>query len=198
MTIVSLTGFGLLALACNLFSVTVRNGVTVTTIALTNPGAALGIAQTAAAQALTQVALTALAIIPVESAFAPTDATAIPPSVLTGTPPAPSIQPEAIAEAIVIIDPVPGSVVTSPVHVVGEADPTFEQSLVVQVTAANGRVIATVPTTIQSDVGQRGPFVVEAAFTVTEEQPGRISVYAASARDGGLTHLSSVEVTLRP
>ena len=101
-------------------------------------------------------------------------------------------------EAIVIIDPVPGSAVTSPVHVVGEADPTFEQALVVQVTDANGSVIATAPATIQSDVGQRGPFVVEVAFTVTEEQPGRVSVYTVSARDGGVTHLSSVEVTLRP
>jgi len=182
----------LMVLACSFFSVNVSGGVTIT--AITNPSALPDIAQTAAAQALTQVALTPPVITPVESAFAPTNATAIPPSVLTGTPPAFGVQPEAIE----IVDPVIGSTVTSPVHVAGEANPTFEQNLVVQISDADGNVIATVPTTIQADVGQRGPFFVEAPFTVDSEQPGRISVYAASARDGGITHLSSVEVTLRP
>ncbi len=101
-------------------------------------------------------------------------------------------------EAIVIVEPGSGAVVTSPVHVVGEADPTFEQSLVVQIADENGAVIATAPGQIAADLGHRGPFVVDVSFTVAAEGPGRISVFAVSARDGGLTHLSSVEVTLKP
>ena len=99
-------------------------------------------------------------------------------------------------EAILILEPGPGSSVAFPVHVAGEADPTFEQSLVVQITGADGTVITTAPTQINADIGQRGPFGVDVPFNVSADQPGRISVYSASARDGGLIHLASVEVTL--
>lgn len=115
----------------------------------------------------------------------------------------PTLTPEPSAtifedEAIVIFEPGSGAMVTSPVHIAGEADPTFEQSLVVQIADENGAVIATAPAQIAADLGHRGPFVVDVSFTVAAEQPGRISVFAVSARDGGLTHLSSVEVTLKP
>jgi hypothetical protein len=99
-------------------------------------------------------------------------------------------------EAILLLEPGFGSAVVSPVRVAGEADPTFEQSLVVQVSDVAGNVIATVPAQIAADIAQRGPFSVDVDFSVDAEQPGRISVYSASARDGGLIHLSSVEVTL--
>lgn len=101
-------------------------------------------------------------------------------------------------EAIFIFEPGSGAIVTSPVRVAGEADPTFEQSLVVQIADESGAVIATAPAQIAADLGHRGPFVVDVSFTVAAEQPGRISVFAVSARDGGLTHLASVEVTLKP
>jgi hypothetical protein len=182
-----IVAIGLGALACEIFSVNVGGGVTVT--AITNLTALPNVAQTVAAEALTQAVIT-----PVESAFAPGNPTAIPPSALTGTPPPFNIQPEAI----LILDPPVGASVTSPVHVAGEADPTFEQSLVVQIADESGAVIATVPAQIAADLGHRGPFAVDVSFTVAAEQPGRISVFAVSARDGGLTHLSSVEVTLRP
>ncbi len=185
--ILFLVVLGSAALACNILSVTIGGGVTVT--AITNLTALPNVAQTVAAEALTQAAIT-----PVESAFAPGNATAIPSSVLTGTPPAFNIQPEAI----LIIDPPISASVTSPVHVVGEAGPAFEQTVVVQVADADGNIIATVPTTLQADAGQHGPFVVDVSFTVAAEGPGRISVYSTSARDGGMTHLSSVEVTLKP
>jgi hypothetical protein len=99
-------------------------------------------------------------------------------------------------EAILILEPGANSAVTSPVHVAGEADPTFEQSLVVQIADADGAVIATVPAQINAGMGQRGPFDAAAPFTVSADQPGRISVFSTSARDGGLIHLASVEVTL--
>jgi hypothetical protein len=121
-----------------------------------------------------------------------------PPTVTEAPPSAtPASTPEARApEAILILEPGNLSAVVSPVRVAGEADPTFEQSLVVEITDAEGASLAVVPAQIQADLGQRGPFSVEVEFGVDADQPGRISVYSTSARDGGLIHLSSVEVTL--
>jgi hypothetical protein len=104
--------------------------------------------------------------------------------------------PPDIPEAILILQPGTSASVTSPVHVSGEADPTFEQHLVVQITDQNGGVLTTVPTIIQVGAPDRGPFAIDVDFTVTEDQPGRISVFSTSARDGGLIHLASVEVNL--
>ncbi|MCW5877744.1 MAG: hypothetical protein KIS80_02610 [Anaerolineales bacterium] len=53
--------------------------------------------------------------------------------------------------------------------------------------------------TIQSpDIGQPGPFSGQLSYTVSEPGPARIVVYAQSARDGGLLHLSSIPITLAP
>ncbi len=119
-------------------------------------------------------------------------------SPLPATPePRPTSPPGALPpEAILILDPGSGSSITSPVRVSGEADPTFEQSLVVQITDAEGAVVATVPVQIAAEAGQRGPFSVDVSFSVSANQPGRVSVFSASARDGGLIHLASAEVTL--
>lgn len=139
----------------------------------------------------------------------PPTATAVPP---TATIPPPAPEPSATIEAgftptagsdrpaaaIMIIDPARNSVVTNPLFVRGEADPTFEQGLIVQVSDENGKAITQVYTTIAAEAGQRGPFQVETSFRVDHEQPGRISVYSISPRDGGIEMLESVEVTLSP
>jgi hypothetical protein len=104
-------------------------------------------------------------------------------------------QPQ-VTEAILILNPGNSASVSSPVRVSGESDPTFEQSLVVQITDANGTVLATQPTTIQSAGAARGPFDAQVPFTISASGPGRISVFSTSPRDGGLVHLASVEVTL--
>lgn len=116
----------------------------------------------------------------------------------TDTAPAAVATPEAGrgAETILLLEPGSGSSIVSPVHVAGEADPTFEQSLVVQLTDAEGAVVATVPVQIAAEAGQRGPFSVDVSFSVSADQPGRVSVFSASARDGGLIHLASAEVML--
>jgi hypothetical protein len=160
--------------------------------------------QTAMAQ--TQAALpsaTPSAAVEVPSATSAATDTALPgptptpseaaPATIAPPTPAPSDQ-----EVILITTPGLLSRVTSPVRVAGEADPTFEQTLVVEVFGENADSVAFVPVTIGADVGQRGPFEAEIEFTVQAEQPGRISVYSESARDGGLIHLASVEVTLLP
>lgn len=105
---------------------------------------------------------------------------------------------ESGLEAILLSLPGFGSVVTSPVTVQGQSRPTFEQNLVVAVYDENGQVLALQPTTIQSEAGTPGDFSIDLSFLVANEQPGRISVYETSAMDGGMVHLSSVEVTLSP
>jgi hypothetical protein len=109
------------------------------------------------------------------------------------TPPA-----EAYEEAIYIREPGPGSVVTSPVRIAGTADPAFEQTLVVRILTAEGEEIALQPTTIQAEIGQRGPYEIQVSFDIPFEQQGFIQVYRESPRDGQIEHLHSVGVTLSP
>jgi hypothetical protein len=152
------------------------------------------------------------------TAVQPTDllpATALPAATLMATVaviPVVTVMPTAVAplpagngqtaeellgeEAILIQEPGPGWRLTSPIRVAGIADPTFEQNLVVRLLLDDGSELALVPVTIASDLGQRGPFSVDIPFTVSGEQQAFIQVYASSARDGGLTHLSSVGLTI--
>jgi hypothetical protein len=88
------------------------------------------------------------------------------------------------------------SEVISPVIIQGFAGPTFEQTLVVEITDESGAVIAVQPTMIQADIGIEGPFDLSLAFNVSADQLGRISVYDISPKDGGLVHLASVPVYL--
>jgi immunoglobulin-like protein involved in spore germination len=137
---------------------------------------------------------------PTATASTTTEPSATVAPVATDTPlpagPTDTPLPPDIPEAILIIQPGIAAAVTSPVHVTGEADPTFEQNLVVQITDQFGGVLVTTPTTILVEAGQRGPYAVDVSFSVAADQPGRISVYSTSARDGGLIHLASVEVNL--
>jgi hypothetical protein len=128
-------------------------------------------------------------VAPITPAVSPTPPpTPVKPTLVPGQPQVP--------EAILIITPGNGSLAMPLVRVSGEADPTFEQNLVIEITDANGAVIATQATTIQSAGAARGPFDAQVPFTVTAQEPGRISVFSTSPRDGGLIHLSSVDVTL--
>ncbi len=99
-------------------------------------------------------------------------------------------------DAILITEPGPLSEITSPVHIAGFADPTFEQNLVISIYDVDGNEIIRTSTTIQADVGARGAFSLDVPFSVASDQPGRIAVYDVSARDGGIVHLASAEVTL--
>ncbi len=105
--------------------------------------------------------------------------------------------PECDEEALLITSPKLGERISSPVRVAGISVPTFEQNLVIQVIGADGSVIGQGTTIIAADWGQRGPFEAQVTFTSPlSEEPGRIIVFDTSARDGGLVHLSSVEVRL--
>lgn len=110
--------------------------------------------------------------------------------------PSPTADEDVVLEAILMLSPGSNSTVTSPVTAAGQSRPTFEQTLAVAVYGEDGSVLVQEPTTIQSDVGTPGPFTIDLSFTVDHEQPGRVSVFETSAMDGGIVHLSSVEVTL--
>ncbi|HRQ41758.1 MAG TPA: Gmad2 immunoglobulin-like domain-containing protein [Chloroflexota bacterium] len=111
---------------------------------------------------------------------------------------APAIPETDVApiEAILIQEPGPGSRLTSPLLVRGEADSTFEQNLVVRLVDANGAELGLTAVTIAAEMGQRGPFEASIPFTVSGEQQAFIQVFATSPRDGGVTHLNAVGVVL--
>jgi hypothetical protein len=140
-----------------------------------------------------------------EEASSPTETSVPPPP---GDTPEPSPEPtqelerpepgDVPEEAILILEPGPGSRLTSPIHVRGIANPTFEQNLLIRILQVDGTELALQPTTIGADLGERGPFEVEIPITIAEEQNALIQVYDQSARDGGIIHLASVGVMLAP
>ncbi len=102
-------------------------------------------------------------------------------------------------EAFAILYPALSDVISGgAVGVHGIAGPAFEQSLGVKVLNADGAVVGSGTLSLQAEAGKPGKFAGEVSYTVSGEQPGSIQVFATSARDGGITHLASVEVTLRP
>lgn len=102
----------------------------------------------------------------------------------------------AVEEAILILEPGPGSRLLSPVRVSGFADPTFEQHLLIRLVLDDGSQLAAVPTIIQVEAGKRGPFSAEIPFEIQGERQAFVLVSSDSPRDGGITHLASVGVTL--
>lgn len=127
------------------------------------------------------------------AATAPTDPATQPPTA------APSPDNKPPVEAILITSIANGSKVVSPVHVNGIADPVFESTLQVEVRDERGVILGIGIGMIHADIGQRGPFEAVVEFIApTAPQRGRISVFSVSARDGHVTHLSSVEVDLLP
>jgi hypothetical protein len=99
-------------------------------------------------------------------------------------------------EAIMILEPASGSRVASPLRLSGIADSTFEQTLIVQILWDDGMTVAYEPVMIQAELGQRGPFELELEFDIVGERNAFIQVFEESARDGEITHLSSVGVLL--
>lgn len=126
----------------------------------------------------------------------PTSTQPPPPEDTPVVPTEPAPPQEGGRESIHLSRPGPLSEVTSPLLVEGISESTFEQTLVVEITDISGAVIAQQPATIQADLGEAGPFSVEVTFSIASDQPGRVSVYDISPRDGGLVHLTSANVTL--
>ncbi len=111
---------------------------------------------------------------------------------------APTQESDTGLEAIVIASPGSNSNVTSPVTILGESRPTFEQALVIAMYDEGGTQLVRQSTKILADAGSPGLYTADLTFSVNHEQAGRVSVYETSAMDGGIQHLSSVEVMLLP
>ncbi len=109
----------------------------------------------------------------------------------------PSASPPALPEeAILILEPGPGSRLVGSLHIAGLADTTFEQNLGVRIVLDDGTLLTQTSTIIGSEMGTRGPFTADVPFTISGERNAFIQVFSASPRDGGITHLNSVGVTL--
>jgi hypothetical protein len=67
------------------------------------------------------------------------------------------------------------------------------------VCGSEDNIVASGFATIEApDIGLPGPFSGQVEYAVTTASTARLVVYAASPRDGGLLHASSVVVTLHP
>ncbi|OGO09901.1 MAG: hypothetical protein A2Z66_07580 [Chloroflexi bacterium RBG_13_66_10] len=116
-----------------------------------------------------------------------------PTSLSTAPFPSPPALPE---EAILILEPGPGSRLVGSIHISGIADTTFEQNLGIRVLLDDGSLLAQTSTIIDVPLGNRGPFEADVPFTIAGERNAFIEVYSASPRDGGITHLNSMGVIL--
>lgn len=100
--------------------------------------------------------------------------------------------------AIVVESPLPGTAVSSPVTVSGNAD-VFEANVTVLVLDADGNELTRDFTTAECGTGCRGDFSIELPFEVDEEQQGTIVVQDDDAAgEGAPPHVVEVPVTLRP
>jgi hypothetical protein len=132
---------------------------------------------------------TALPLPAAETLPPPPPETVVPPTTLPTLPPRPE-------EAILILEPGPGSRLVGSVHLAGIAAPTFEQFLGIRRLLDDGSVLVQTSTTIAVELGNRGPFAIDIPFTIAGERNAFIQVFTDSPRDGGITHLNSVGVIL--
>lgn len=116
--------------------------------------------------------------------------------------PAPSETPASAepAEAIRITAPGPGSRLVSPLAVhVTTTLPAFENTLTLRVLLDDGTDLIPPQAVIGSETeGGMLAFDTALTFSVAEERPAFLQAYLASPRDGGVTHLASVVVTVVP
>jgi hypothetical protein len=107
----------------------------------------------------------------------------------------PTPTPDLPAETVMIVEPGSGSRVLSPVTIRGESDPAREQHLGIRIFLADGTLLTESFAKIDAPLGERGPFEAEVEFEIDGEENAFIQVFIRSARDGEITHLSSVGVT---
>jgi hypothetical protein len=105
------------------------------------------------------------------------------------------IDPET-PEAIAMIFPSPNAEVHGVVKVA--AATMLGPKIVVEVLDANNQSVGRVEQTVEQTTGLPAQVMIEVPIKVSTAGPGRVLVYAVSARDGATEHLSSVEVNLKP
>jgi Immunoglobulin-like domain of bacterial spore germination/Sporulation and spore germination len=97
--------------------------------------------------------------------------------------------------AIVVLDPVIGQRVTSPITVTGTAD-VFEATVNVRLLDADGRQIATAFTTASCGSGCRGDFRIRLPLRSGDGRAATVEVYWVSPKDGSRLDVVTVPVRL--
>jgi pimeloyl-ACP methyl ester carboxylesterase len=102
-------------------------------------------------------------------------------------------------QVIVLSTPQSDAEVTSPVEVAGTVARTpFENNLVYHIYNSGNLIISEGPVNVLGDMGAPGSFVVQAPFTVTQREAGRIEVLDINVADGSIVASAAVSVTLAP
>jgi hypothetical protein len=116
---------------------------------------------------------------------------------LNGDAPATAVRIDPLTpEAIAMIFPSPSAEVKGVVKVA--AATMLGPKIVIEVMDANNQSVGRVEQTVQLTAGAPAQVMAEVPIKVSTAGPGRVLVYAVSARDGATEHLSSVEVSLLP
>ena len=98
---------------------------------------------------------------------------------------------------IVVLSPIGGSRVSSPVTISGNAD-VYEATVNARILDAGGNEIAVSFTTASCGSGCRGDYTLSMPFSVDAEQDGTIEVLNYSPRDGSPENVVRIPVTLAP
>lgn len=103
---------------------------------------------------------------------------------------------ENVVPAILVEHPYLGQTITSPVTITGTSN-VFEAVHQLNVTDAEGGIVAEKVVNASSGTGTRGTWSVTCDFTTPRDGLGEIIVWAASPKDGSQTDLVEVEVWMR-
>lgn len=102
-------------------------------------------------------------------------------------------------QVITLATPQSDTEVTSPVEVAGTVARTpFENNLVYRIYNSGNLIISEGAVSVLGDMGAPGSFVVQAPFTATQREAGRIEVLDVSMADGSIIASAMVSVTLAP
>lgn len=97
--------------------------------------------------------------------------------------------------AIVVLDPVIGQRLTSPIRVTGTAN-VYEATVSLRLLDASGAEIATRFTTATCGSGCRGSYRTDLPYRSRREQRGTLQVYEVSAEDGSPLNVVDIPVVL--
>jgi Immunoglobulin-like domain of bacterial spore germination/Sporulation and spore germination len=104
---------------------------------------------------------------------------------------------EAFVPPILVEQPSPDEVVTSPLHVTGNAN-TFEATFNYKLEDTDGTSLAKNFVTATSGSGTRGTFDFTVPFSVDSPQDGALRVFELSAEDGSVVHERVIPLHLLP
>lgn len=137
--------------------------------------------------------------VPAPTATASPTPTAAVTATATAAPTRDPVRTPTPAANIVIVAPTTGATITNPVRVTGKAR-VFEAALQLALKDGHGATLGTMPVTASMGAPEWGDFSAELVWdqsaAVTSE--GRIEAFAYSPRDGAVTDLVAVPVTLPP